>query len=77
MPGTEVPEHSHDEGDGFRYIVSGSIIYNGQELLAAGDWMFIPKGKKIRYHGGRSRGYYVLLLRVLLRLIADGGGWAD
>ena len=44
-PGTDVPEHSHDEGDGFRYIVSGSIIYNGQELVQ-GDWMFIPKGKK-------------------------------
>lgn len=44
-PGVEVPEHSHDEGDGFRYIVSGSIVYNGQELTA-GDWMFIPKGQK-------------------------------
>jgi hypothetical protein len=44
-PDAEVPEHSHDEGDGIRYIVSGSIIYNGQELTA-GDWMFIPAGMK-------------------------------
>ena len=44
-PDVEVPEHSHDEGDGFRYIVSGSIIYNGRELTA-GDWMFIPAGQK-------------------------------
>lgn len=43
-PDTEVPEHSHDEGDGLRYIVSGSVIYKGQELTG-GDWMFIPAGK--------------------------------
>lgn len=42
-PDVAVPTHSHDEGDGFRYIVGGSIIYDGQELVA-GDWMFIPKG---------------------------------
>ncbi len=41
----EVPEHSHDEGDGIRFIMSGSIIYNGKELNA-GDWMYIPKGKR-------------------------------
>lgn len=44
-PDTNVPEHSHDEGDGFRYIASGSIIYRNVELTA-GDWMFIPKGAK-------------------------------
>lgn len=44
-PNTEVAEHSHDEGDGFRYIVSGSIIFDGTELTS-GDWMFIPAGKK-------------------------------
>lgn len=44
-PDTVVPPHSHDEGDGLRYIVSGSVIYNGKELTQ-GDWMFIPKGKK-------------------------------
>jgi hypothetical protein len=26
-PDVEVPEHSHDEGDGFRFIASGSIIW--------------------------------------------------
>jgi hypothetical protein len=44
QPDIEVPEHSHDEGDGIRIIMSGSVIYNGVELTA-GDWMFIPKGK--------------------------------
>lgn len=44
-PGADVPEHSHDEGDGFRYIVSGSITYKGEEL-SAGDWMFIPRGQR-------------------------------
>lgn len=42
-PNVEVPLHSHDEGDGIRFMISGSIIYNGKELTA-GDWMFIPKG---------------------------------
>jgi len=42
-PGADVPEHSHPEGDGIRFIVSGSIHYRDQELHA-GDWMFIPAG---------------------------------
>jgi|SRR6266699_673466 len=42
-PHAEAPLHSHDEGNGIRFIISGSITYNGQELTA-GDWMFIPKG---------------------------------
>lgn len=25
-----------------RFIVSGSVIYNGKELVG-GDWMFVPK----------------------------------
>lgn len=41
--GARVGEHSHDQGDGIRFIVSGSIIYEGK-TLKAGDWMFIPKG---------------------------------
>lgn len=44
-PDTKVPEHSHDEGDGIRFIMSGSIYYNGIQLTG-GDWMFIPKGAK-------------------------------
>ena len=51
-PGTKVAEHSHDEGDGLRYIVSGSIIHDGVEL-AAGDWMFIPRGTKYSIEVGR------------------------
>ena len=39
----KVPEHSHDEGNGIRFIIDGSISYKGQ-TLSAGDWMFIPKG---------------------------------
>jgi hypothetical protein len=30
-PDTVVPKHSHEEGAGIRFIVSGSIIYNGKE----------------------------------------------
>jgi hypothetical protein len=43
QPNIEVPEHSHDEGDGIRFIASGSIVYHDQELTA-GDWMFVPAG---------------------------------
>jgi mannose-6-phosphate isomerase-like protein (cupin superfamily) len=42
-PDISVPEHSHDEGDGVRFIVSGSVYYKDKELKA-GDWMYIPKG---------------------------------
>jgi hypothetical protein len=50
-PDTDVPLHSHDEGDGLRYIVSGSIIYEGKELTQ-GDWMFIPAGKPYSFKVG-------------------------
>lgn len=43
QPNIDVPEHSHDEGDGIRFIASGSIFYRDEELTA-GDWMFIPAG---------------------------------
>ena len=51
-PNTEVGRHSHDEGDGMRFIVSGSILYGHQELTA-GDWMFIPKGVPYSFKVGR------------------------
>ena len=50
-PGADVPEHSHDEGSGLRYIVSGSISYNGKSLQQ-GDWMYIPKGVKYSFKVG-------------------------
>lgn len=50
-PGASVPAHSHDEGNGIRFIISGSIIYDGKELTA-GDWMFIPQGKKYSFQVG-------------------------
>jgi hypothetical protein len=49
---TKVPSHSHRDGDGIRFIVAGSIIYNNVELTA-GDWMFIPKGKEYSFEVGR------------------------
>lgn len=42
--GAEVGEHAHDD-DGVRFIVSGSVHFDGQEL-GQGDWMYIPKGSK-------------------------------
>lgn len=50
-PDVDVPPHSHDEGDGIRVIVGGSIFYDGTELTE-GDWMFIPKGTKYQFKVG-------------------------
>ena len=50
-PHLEVPEHSHDEGDGIRFIAGGSIIHEGTEL-SAGDWMFIPAGASYSFKVG-------------------------
>ena len=53
-PGARVSEHSH-EGDMIRLIITGSIIFEGQELTA-GDWMYIPAGKSYSYEvGGESQ----------------------
>jgi len=43
QPDIYVPKHSHDSGDGIRFIVSGSVYYEDKELRA-GDWMYIPQG---------------------------------
>ncbi|MFG2331372.1 cupin domain-containing protein [Streptomyces sp. NPDC048604] len=51
-PGAQSSTHSHDDGDGIRFIVSGSITYDGQELTA-GDWMFIPAGVSYSFETGR------------------------
>lgn len=45
---TKVPEHSHDEGAGIRVIMFGSIKFRGRKLTA-GDWMYIPKGKRYAF----------------------------
>ncbi|MEU7525455.1 cupin domain-containing protein [Saccharothrix sp. NPDC042600] len=50
-PDVEVPEHAHEEGDGIRFIVSGSITYDGEEL-SSGDWMYIPQGQKYSFKVG-------------------------
>jgi hypothetical protein len=40
-PNAKVGTHSHN-ADGIRFILNGSIHYDGKELTG-GDWMFIPK----------------------------------
>jgi quercetin dioxygenase-like cupin family protein len=50
-PNAKTPAHSHEEGDGIRFIAGGSIIYDGKELTA-GDWMFIPKGQRYAFEAG-------------------------
>jgi len=58
-PDTVVPRHSHNEGDGIRVIIGGSIIYKRAELTE-GDWMFIPRGTPYDFKvgpGGASMFY--------------------
>jgi hypothetical protein len=50
-PDVEVGEHSHDEGEGIRFIAGGSIVYEGKEL-APGDWMYIPAGARYSFKVG-------------------------
>jgi len=50
-PNAEVPEHSHNEGDGIRFIAGGSIHFDGKEL-GPGDWMFIPAGTPYSFRVG-------------------------
>jgi hypothetical protein len=50
-PDAEAPSHSHDDGDGIRFIAGGSIIYNDMELIA-GDWMFVPRGAQYSFRAG-------------------------
>ncbi|MED4714222.1 MULTISPECIES: hypothetical protein [Bacillus] len=49
-PGASVGEHTHPD-DGVRFIIAGSIEYDGIELNA-GDWMFIPKEKSYSFKTG-------------------------
>ncbi|HYE78861.1 MAG TPA: cupin domain-containing protein [bacterium] len=51
QPGAKSPKHAHKEGTGIRFIASGSILYNGQELTA-GDWMYIPAGTAYSFETG-------------------------
>lgn len=50
-PDVRVPEHSHDDGDGIRFIAGGSIEYEDHKL-APGDWMFIPEGEPYSFRTG-------------------------
>ena len=50
QPGAKVGEHSHDN-DGVRFIVSGSIFFDGIELVS-GDWMYLPKGLPYSFETG-------------------------
>jgi hypothetical protein len=50
-PNTHVPRHSHNEGEGIRFIVAGSILYKAQELSEA-DWMYVPANASYEFKVG-------------------------
>ena len=52
-PGSVVPRHSHEEGAGVRFIVSGSIRY-GDQILREGDWMLMPAGAEYEFTVGQT-----------------------
>ncbi len=51
-PNAFCPKHSH-AGSSVRFIIYGSITYNGIEL-SAGDWMYIPKGAEYSFTVGNK-----------------------
>ncbi|MEO8609434.1 MAG: cupin domain-containing protein [Chloroflexota bacterium] len=51
-PNAYTPYHAHKDGDGIRFIASGSIIYDDKELTA-GDWMFVPAGSGYEFTVGK------------------------
>ncbi len=50
-PHAKVPRHSHDEGEGIRFMVSGSIHFGDLELTE-GDWMYMPAGAEYEFEVG-------------------------
>lgn len=52
-PNALFPTHQHSRDDGFRVIISGSIIYKGLELNS-GDWIYVPQGASYSFKVGPS-----------------------
>lgn len=50
-PGAKAPKHSHDEGDGIRLMIGGSIHFGKAELTQR-DWMFVPAGVPYEFEVG-------------------------
>ncbi|MDX0451744.1 hypothetical protein GOC55_30455 [Sinorhizobium medicae] len=50
-PYVKVPRHSHDEGNGIRIIMSGSIFWDGLELQAS-EWMYLKAGAPYEFEVG-------------------------
>lgn len=62
QPWAFVPLHSHSEGFGIRFILSGSIIFNDKELTS-GDWFYVPQNAEYSFTVGSdgvriASGYY-------------------
>jgi hypothetical protein len=53
-PNAKVSQHLH-EGPSIRFIVKGSIRYNGTELTA-GDWIYIPADVQYALEAGSDGG---------------------
>jgi hypothetical protein len=50
-PDSKVKPHAHKEGSGMRFILEGSFVLNGQNLMA-GDWFYIPEGAEYSFTTG-------------------------
>jgi hypothetical protein len=51
-PNAEIPNHKHKNDSLLRIVLSGAIIYKGQELTT-GDWMYVPTGLPYSFKVGR------------------------
>lgn len=43
VPGRLIKRHKHDDEPMFRYIISGSMVINGEKYVA-GEWLVLPIG---------------------------------
>ncbi|HEV2802058.1 MAG TPA: cupin domain-containing protein [Pyrinomonadaceae bacterium] len=53
QPHAKFPEHRHEQDDGLRLIIKGSLIFRGTELTA-GDWMYVPRGSSYSFEVGAA-----------------------
>jgi len=51
-PNAEIPNHKHKDDCLLRIVLSGTIIYDQQELTT-GDWMYVPTGLPYAFKAGK------------------------
>lgn len=50
-PHADFPEHVHQDDDGLRLVIAGSITFRGT-VLGPGDWFHVPRGEAYAFTAG-------------------------